>query len=102
MPAPLMLRGLPMSALIAVFVATGPHATEVKRPAPYDACNVWREYMGKLIDQHRIVADMDDEALSEVVLQFISARDACSPGQYEKGMRLYEAISLGPVRAMLN
>ena len=76
MPGPSMLRGLPLGVLIAVSVATVPHAMETKRPAPHDACNAWREYMGKLIDQHRIAADIDEKALSEVVLQFISARDA--------------------------
>ena len=101
MPGPSVLRGLPLSVLIAVSVATGPHAMETNRPAPHDACNAWREYMGKLIDQHRMAADIDEKALSEVVLQFISARDACSPGQYEMGMQMYEAISLGQVRTML-
>jgi hypothetical protein len=101
MREPSMLRRLPLGVLIAVSVVTGPPAMETKRPAPHDACNVWREYMGKLIDQHRIAADIDDKALSEIVLQFISARDACSPGQYEMGMQMYEAISLGQARAML-
>ena len=61
------------------------------------ACNAWRVHIGELLDQHRIARDLDDLALSEMVRQFISARNACTPGRYEIGLRMYEAIPLGPV-----
>jgi hypothetical protein len=64
------------------------------------ACNAWRVHIGDLLDQHRIAHEMDDDALSEIVRQFISARNACIPGRYEVGLRMYEAIPLRRVQGV--
>ena len=61
----------------------------------------WREHIIDLIDQHRIAHEIDEEALFEFVLQYIDARDACTPGNYEVGLRMYEAIPLRRARGML-
>ncbi len=71
------------------------------RPPPAAACTAWRDHISELIDQHRIAKDIDDEALTAIVMQFISARDACTPGRYEIGLQMYEAISIGRVRGFL-
>ena len=55
--------------------------------------------MGDLLDQHRVARDLDDAALSDFVRQFIAARNTCTPGRYEIGLRMYEAIPLGRVPA---
>ena len=68
------------------------------RPSRKRACGAWRDHFADLIDQHRIAHEIDDEALFEIVLQFMSARDACSAGRHESGLRMYEAILLGRVQ----
>lgn len=68
------------------------------QPAWVAACNAWREHISDLIDQHRIAQEIDEANLSAAVRQFIAARDACTPGRYEVGLRLYEAIPLGRVQ----
>jgi hypothetical protein len=68
------------------------------RPPPVAACNAWRVHIGDLIDQHRIAQELDDRTLSEIVRRFIAARNACTPGRYELGLRMYEEIPIGPVQ----
>ena len=90
--------------LFAPAIAVGPsaRATDASllsaRPPAAAACNAWREHLSDLIDQHRIAHEIDDDALFDYVRQFIAARDACSPGGYETGLRMYELILLGPVQ----
>jgi hypothetical protein len=83
----------------AVGVAPSVRAAEVSvRPSPVAACNAWRVHIGDLIDQHRIAQEIDEGALSDIVRRFIAARNACTPGRYELGLRMYEDIPLGPVQ----
>jgi hypothetical protein len=80
-------------------IAPGAEATGTStRPSPVAACNAWRVYIGDLIDQHRIASEMTDKDLANIVRQFIAARNACTPGHYELGLRLYEEIPIGPVQ----
>ena len=89
----------------AIAVGPGARATDASllsvRPPPAAACNAWREHLSDLIDQHRVAHEIDDDALFDYVRQFIAARDACSPGDYETGLRMYEFIPLGPVQRRL-
>jgi hypothetical protein len=66
-------------------------------PAP-PACNAWHVHIGELIDQHRIAQGLDEATLSDIVRRFIAARNACTPGRYELGLRIYEEIPIGPVQ----
>jgi len=68
------------------------------RPPLVAACNAWRVHIGELIDQHRIAQDLDESTLNDIVRRFIAARNACTPGRYELGLRMYEEIPIGPVR----
>jgi hypothetical protein len=93
------------AALVAAIAALGSsavaHAAESVRPHPVEACNAWREHISDLIEQHRTAGEMDEKALFSFVRQFIAARDACRPGRYEIGLRLYEEIALGrPLRPL--
>jgi hypothetical protein len=90
-----------LTLALSVSVAPSVWATETPlvsaRSSLVAACNAWRVHIGDLLDQHRIARDLDDRALSEMVRQFISARNACTPGRYEIGLRMYEVIPLGRV-----
>ena len=68
------------------------------RPSAVAACNAWRVHIGDLIDQHRIAQEIDERTLADIVRRFIAARNACTPGRYEVGLRMYEDIPLGPVQ----
>jgi hypothetical protein len=90
--------------VLALPVAVGPSvgATEPPRASVrlslWAACAAWGEHMSDLLDQHRIAHEIDDNAFHEVLLQFMSARDACSAGSHESGLQMYEAILLGRVQ----
>ena len=71
------------------------------RPSAVAACNAWRVHIGDLIDQHRIAQEIDERTLADIVRRFIAARNACTPGRYETGLRMYEDIPLGPVQGKL-
>jgi hypothetical protein len=87
------------SAVLLCAVAQGGRAAEVPaRPSLIAACNAWRVHIGELIDQHRIAQEIDERTLSDIVRRFIAARNACTPGRYELGLRMYEDIPLGPVQ----
>ena len=100
-------RGALIIPILALFVAVGSSARATDapllpaRPSLPAACAAWREHISGLLDQHRIAHDIDDDALYDFVLQFIDARDACSLGSYEIGLRMYEAIALGRARGVL-
>ncbi len=68
--------------------------TVAPRPSPVQACNAWREHIGNLIEQHRLAGDLEEKELFAFVRQFIAARDACRPGRYEVGLRMYEDIAI--------
>jgi hypothetical protein len=55
----------------------------------------------KFLDQHRIAQEIDEGTLSDIVRRFIAVRNACTPGRYEIGLRMYEDIPLGPVQGKL-
>ena len=100
-------RGALIIPILALFVAVGSSARATDapllpaRPSLPAACAAWREHISGLLDQHRIAHDIDDDALYDFVLQFIDARDACSLGSYEIGLRMYGAIALGRSRGVL-
>ncbi len=101
-------RALAATALVigcAVTVLASAHsvgAAEVSvRPSLIAACNAWRVHIADLIDQHRIAQEIDERALADIVRRFIAARNACTPGRYETGLRMYEDIPLGPVQGKL-
>jgi hypothetical protein len=102
MSHPTLCRALILSAVtvllvLAPGVQAGDPVRQPGRPARVAACHAWRVHIGDLIDQHRIAQEIDEATLSAAVRQFIAARDACTPGRYEVGLRMYEAIPLGPV-----
>ena|SRR3712207_2385284 len=88
---------------VSVFAsADNVRAAEVSvRPSPVAACNAWRVHIADLIDQHRIAQEIDERTLADIVRRFIAARNACTPGRYETGLRMYEDIPLGPVQGRL-
>jgi hypothetical protein len=98
-------RGALVLLILALPVAVGPSVGATESPPSsvrlslWAACTAWREHFTDLIDQHRIAHEMNEDALFDFVLQFIAARDACSSRRgYEIGLRMYEAILLGPVQ----
>jgi hypothetical protein len=97
-------RGALVLLILALPVAVGPSVGATESPPSsvrlslWAACTAWREHFTDLIDQHRIAHEMNEDALLDFVLQFLKARDACSAGSYEIGLRMYEAILLGPVQ----
>jgi hypothetical protein len=98
-----LVRGTLVALLLAPSVVGGPpaRATDMAFSSASSlaaACNAWREHISDLIDQHRIAHEIDDDALFAFILQFIAARDACSLGGYETGLRKYEGIQLGRVQ----
>ena len=70
-----------------------------ERPSPAAACRAWSEHFGDLIEQHRMAHELDDATIASVTEQFGTARAACYYGDFKNGLRLYETIPLGPVRA---
>jgi hypothetical protein len=100
-----VLHGALILFPLALSVVLGPSARAKDAqfvsgsPPLVAACNAWRVRIGDLLDQHRIAREIDDDALSGLVRQFISARNACIPGRYEIGLRMYEAIPLRRVQA---
>jgi hypothetical protein len=66
-------------------------------PPLSDACRAWREHIGELLDQHRVAREIDEKTLFDFVRQFMAARDACSIGSFEVGLRMYGDIRLGRV-----
>ena len=96
-------RGALVLLILALSVAVGPTARAkdpplLSAPSLLAACTAWREHFTDLIDQHRVAHEMNEDALLDFVLQFLKARDACSAGSHEIGLRMYEAILLGPVQ----
>src|SRR5215218_6804396 len=93
-----VLVGLVLAVCVTGSSARAADTPPLSVPLPLEeACTAWRELFVVLIDQHRIAGGMGDDALSGFVLKFIAARDACSAGRYEVGLRMYEAIALGRV-----
>ena len=103
------VRLSPESVAFSVFFAilcSSPSAADVgmarqASPGPAAACFAWSEHIGALIDEHRVAHELDDEALWSAITQYGSARTACSLGDFTTGIRLYETISIGRVRAQL-
>jgi hypothetical protein len=96
------VKAVLVAAIAALGISVAAHGAEpARRPHPVEACNAWREHISDLIEQHRTAGEMDEKALFAFVRQFIAARDACRPGRYEIGLRLYEEIALGrPLRPL--
>jgi hypothetical protein len=89
-----------LSAALLLADIHGIRAAEASvRPPPVAACNAWRVHIGDLIDQHRIAQELDEHTLADIVRRFIAARNACTPGRYELGLRMYEEIPIGPVQS---
>jgi hypothetical protein len=97
-------RGALVLLILTLPVAVGPSVGATESPPSsarlslWAACAAWREHVSDLLDQHRIAHEIDDDAFHEVLLQFMNARDACSVGTQESGLRMYEAILLGRVQ----
>ena len=98
LPRALVLFPLALSAVGGPTAQAKEAAFLVETPPLVAACNAWRVHISDLLNQHWIAHEMDDAALSEIVRQFIAARNACIPGRYETGLRLYEAIPLRRVQ----
>jgi hypothetical protein len=92
------LRVLTTWGLLLSTTAQTLGAPETLRPSPVAACNAWRVHISDLLDQHRIAQEITEDALSDMVRRFIAARNMCTPGRYELGLRMYEEIPLGPVQ----
>lgn len=104
------IRFTPRSVLLCVLltflliVALSPASKAAEsgtRPGPAAACYAWYEHVGALIDEHRIANDVDDDALFAAIRTFSSARAACSLGEFDTGLHLYESIALGRVKSQL-
>lgn len=87
-------------SLLAIAPSVGAPDTSMRSPL-VAACNAWRVHIADLIDQHRIAQEIDERTLADIVRRFIAARNACTPGRYETGLRMYEDIPLGPVQGRL-
>jgi hypothetical protein len=98
LPRALVLFSLALAAVVGPIARAKDAQFLVGSPPLVAACNAWRVHISDLLDQHWIAHEMDDHALSEIVRQFISARNACIPGRYEVGLRMYEAIPLRRVQ----
>ena len=98
LPRALVLFPLALSAVGGPTAQAKEAAFLVETPPLVAACNAWRVHISDLLNQHWIAHEMDDAALSEIVRQFIAARNACIPGRYEVGLRMYEAIPLRRVQ----
>jgi hypothetical protein len=84
-------------------LASAAHPNDgVKRPPLAAACSAWREHISDLINEHRVVGDIEEYALFDFVLQFFAARDTCSSGSSHRGLRMYEAIALARAQRLLS
>jgi hypothetical protein len=94
-----------LNLLLALVPVTLVRAAETEappnRPPLSAACSAWREHISELIDQHRTVGDIDENALFEFILQFTAARDTCSAGRQDVGLRMYDDIALERVHGAL-
>jgi hypothetical protein len=61
------------------------------------ACRAWDSHIADLISQHRLVHELDDDQVHEIIRLFYEAGSACSALRFEEGLAIYEAIPIGPV-----
>jgi hypothetical protein len=103
MPGSALFRELVFLVVVLPALVVSPlvRAVDVPAASMTAACSAWREHIGDLIDQHRVAEDIDEKALFEFVLQFIAARNNCTFGKFDAGLRMYEEIPLGRVHGAL-
>src|SRR5688572_24984775 len=96
------LRAVLVSGFLALVLGlSAAHGGDTARPSLAQACSAWREHIGDLIDQHRVVSDIDEATLFEFIRQFMVAQETCSAARYEEGLHLYDQIRLGRVTSAL-
>jgi hypothetical protein len=76
-------------------------AETLDRPHMLEACSAWRDHIYDLIEQHRLAGEIDENARFDFLSQLITARDKCTFGTFEAGLRMYEEIELGRVHGAL-
>ncbi|HZH51600.1 MAG TPA: hypothetical protein VEZ16_06930 [Microvirga sp.] len=83
---------------LGVLVTCCASRADMARPPPIAACRAWNHHFAELIDRHRVAQELDEDRLGEVIRLFYEAQSACSAARFEEGLRIYEAIPLGPIR----
>lgn len=68
-----------------------------ERPPPSAACQAWSSHIADLINQHRIVHELDDSQFGEIIRRFYEAQLNCSMLNFEKGLAIYETLPIGPI-----
>ena len=71
------------------------------RPPLSAACQAWSDHIARLIDQHRIARELDDDQLGDVIRRFYEAPYSCSARRFEEGLTLYDTIPIGSVASRL-
>ena len=74
-----------------------PQVTHAQRPSQWAACRAWNIHIADLIDQHRIINDLDEAKLYDIIRLFNDAQSSCGQQRFEEGLSLYETISIGQV-----
>src|SRR5215212_2844488 len=74
-----------------------PQVTHAQRPSQWAACRAWNLHIADLIDQHRIINDIDEAKLSDAIRLFYDAQASCAQERFDEGLLLYETIPIGQV-----
>jgi hypothetical protein len=72
-----------------------PQIAHAQRPSQWAACRAWNIHIADLIDQHRIINDLDEAKLYDVVWLFYDAEPSCAQERFDEGLLLYETIPIG-------
>ena len=74
-----------------------PEAIQAQHPSPWAACRAWNIHIADLIEQHRIIDDLDEAKLYDIIRLFNDAQSSCAQQRFDEGLFLYETIPIGQV-----
>jgi hypothetical protein len=74
-----------------------PQFSAAQRPSQWAACRAWKIHIADLIEQHRIINDLEEANLYDIIRQFYDAESSCAQQRFEDGLLLYETIPIGHV-----
>ena len=85
---------------LALLISTGARAAVAgpERPRTEAACAVYDLHILTLIEDHELMEDTEFEVLRGTSSRMLEARAACSAGNTQQALQIYDSITLKRVR----
>ena len=91
-------KRLVISLALLVSIGTTAALAGPERPRTKAECAVYDLHILTLIEDHGLVEDTEPQVLWEAASQMLAARAACSEGNTQRALQIYDSITLERVR----